>query len=314
MGRVPRFSIGSGATSLPVLAKARVGVWAPVWLVLLLACLFHGAVSAAELQRFDGVQLELTDWADGDSFRVRFLDGSQHTLRLYAVDCLELHVSDRTDARRLRAQRRYFGITNYGGSVVESVTLAKSLGARATSRVRRLLQAPFTVHTSFADGGGDGNYKRIYGFVTMADGRDLAEVLVADGLARAYGVYRRTPSGLSRDESRARLKDIELQAAGRRRGAWAYTDWDALAEQRAEQRRDDSELAMAAGVAVLTGHMDINLAARDELMRLPGIGEHFANAIIEHRPYRSVDDLLRVPGIGRKRLAKLKRHVVVKLR
>ena len=36
------------------------------------------------------------------------------------------------------------------------------------------LAKPFTVHTAFADARGDGKHKRIYGFVTTADGEDLA--------------------------------------------------------------------------------------------------------------------------------------------
>ncbi|MCX6872552.1 MAG: helix-hairpin-helix domain-containing protein [Verrucomicrobia bacterium] len=33
-------------------------------------------------------------------------------------------------------------------------------------------------------------------------------------------------------------------------------------------------------------------------MKLPGIGEEFANRIIESRPYLKATDLLFVPGIG----------------
>jgi DNA uptake protein ComE-like DNA-binding protein len=46
-------------------------------------------------------------------------------------------------------------------------------------------------------------------------------------------------------------------------------------------------------------------------MRIPGIGEHYANAIIENRPYRAVDELLRVNGIGPKRLERLREWVKI---
>lgn len=277
--------------------------------LLLLCTLLAAAAGAAELQSIAGARLIPTDWADGDSFEVELPNGERHTIRLYGADCFEWHVTDSTDARRLRGQRRYFGITDARDTVPASIALAKSLGAAAGAAVRELLAAPFTVHTAFADGGGDGRYKRIYGFITLADGRDLATVLVGRGLARAYGVYRSTPDGLSRDDYRERLQDIELWAAAGRHGAWAHTDWDALLAQRDEQRRLDQEDAIATGTAPPSEPLDVNTAARDELMRIPGIGEHFANAIIEHRPYSKLEELLRVPGIGEKRLAKLRAWV-----
>lgn len=57
--------------------------------------------------------------------------------------------------------------------------------------------------------------------------------------------------------------------------------------------------------------IDINTASQSELEGLPGIGEVYANRIIEGRPYRSVNDLTRVKGIGRKTLDKFKDMVTV---
>jgi competence protein ComEA len=276
---------------------------------LLLCALLGLAASAGELQRIDGVRLIPTDWADGDSFQVEFPNGERHTLRLYGADCFEWHVSDDTDARRLRAQRRWFGITDYGDDPRESIELAKSLGAAAGTAIRELLAHPFTVHTSFADARGDGRYKRIYAFVTLPDGRDLATVLVQRGLARAHGVSRTTPDGTSRNDYRQRLQDTEFCAAAGREGAWVYTDWQRLITERDQQRQEDRDDELATGKAPPTAPLDLNTAARDELMRIPGIGEHFANAIIENRPYRTLEELLRVPGIGYKRLAKLREWV-----
>ena len=71
-------------------------------LVWLLLCLSSGLVLGADLQTFDNVRLIPTAWADGDSFRVVFTTGEEHTVRLYGADCIEYHVTDRTDARRLR--------------------------------------------------------------------------------------------------------------------------------------------------------------------------------------------------------------------
>ena len=143
----------------------------------LLCLLLAAAAGAGDLQSFEGARLIPTDWADGDSFEVELPNGERHTVRLYGADCFEWHVSDSTDARRLRGQRRYFGITDVSPSVPKSIELAKSLGAKAGQAVRELLAEPFTVHTAFADGGGDGKYHRVYGFITLADGRDLAAAL-----------------------------------------------------------------------------------------------------------------------------------------
>ena len=281
-------------------------------LVVLHICLLLSlSADAGELLSFEGARLIPTDWADGDSFEVELANGARHTIRLYGADTVELHVTDNTDARRLRAQRRYFGITHHSELVPENIALAKSLGAQAKATVQELLAEPFTVHTSFADGGGDGRYKRIYGFISLADGRDLATVLVERGLARAFGVYRSSPDGLSRDDYRDHLKDAELCAAAEGAGAWAYTDWEAIRDQRAEQRQEQAQLDAATGRAPPTEMLDVNTAARDELMRIPGIGEHFANLIIEHRPYDELDALLRVPGIGPKRFANLREWVRV---
>ena len=219
---------------------------------------------------------------------------------------MEYHVTDSADARRLRAQRRYFGISGYGGSPRASIARAKSLGEAATREVRAVLSNPFTVHTAFADGGGDGRYKRIYGFVTIADGTDLATHLVGIGLARAFGVYRGSPQGLSRDDYRQALRDAELLAVGKRLGIWAYTDWDSLADERHAERMEESEARIARGVERPTNPVDPNIAARDDLIRIPGIGEVIANRIIEGRPYRSVDELLRVKGIGHKTLESIR--------
>ncbi|WP_295880887.1 helix-hairpin-helix domain-containing protein [uncultured Thiohalocapsa sp.] len=280
-------------------------------LLLLVLLLPFGVLPASTLQTFDNARLIPTEWADGDSFLVAFPNGDEHTVRLYGADCIEYHVTDATDARRLRAQRRYFGIKGYGGELVKSVELAKSLGKSATDLVREVLARPFSVHTSFADGGGDGRYKRIYAFITTADGQDLGTLLVSRGLARAFGVYRGHPDGRNRDEYRESLKDTELIAASERRGAWAYTDWNALAAERSEERQEEAEIDATLGRAPPPDKIDINTAARDVLMQIPQIGEVRANRIIEGRPYRRVDELLKVKGIGEKRLEMIREWVVV---
>lgn len=166
---------------------------------------------------------------------------------------------------------------------------------------------PFTVHTAFADARGDGKHKRIYAFVTTADGKDLTEHLVQMGLARAFGVYRETPTAKSAKDYQDNLRDAELIAAKSGAGAWAKTNWDKLSTERQEQRKEDSELSLAAGTAKPSAVFKINpnTAARDELMKLPGVGEVTANRIIGGRPYKKPSDLLNVEGFGPKTLERL---------
>jgi competence ComEA-like helix-hairpin-helix protein len=264
---------------------------------------------ASALTTVENVTLVPTDWADGDSFRVRFPDGTEHTLRLYGADCVEWHVTDESDARRLRAQRRYFGIEGFGDSARESIDLAKSLGEAAAAKVRELLALPFRVNTAFADGRGDARFGRVYAFVTTSDGKDLATELVSLGLARAFGVYRSTPDGTSRGDYESSLKDAELIAAKSGVGAWKFTDWKNISNERMEQREEDIDSKIATGNTPPATLLDVNTASREELMQIPGVGEVTANAIIEGRPFETLDDLLGVPGIGRATLAKITPYV-----
>lgn len=264
-----------------------------------------------DLEKIPSCKIVQADWADGDSFLLLTGNGDQHTIRLYGVDCIEIEVRDENDARRLRAQRRYFGISEVGGSPQASITLAKDYGKLAAAETARALARPFTIHTSFADARGDAKFKRIYGFVTTADGEDLGERLVRLGLARAFGVYRETPDGQHFEVYKDRLRDLELVASRKAIGIWAKTDWDNLPAERQLQRTEDAELglAMESKKTVPAAVLDLNTAARDELMSIPGVGEVTANRIIQGRPYTTVDDLSEVAGIGPKTLAMLMKYV-----
>ncbi len=267
-----------------------------------------GLLAAADLQVIEGCTLVPAEWADGDSFRVRLPDGEELTVRLYGADCLEYQVSDETDARRLRSQRRYFGITRVKPDAAAAIEFAKDFGRQATVETTGFLSRPFTIHTSFADARGDARFKRVYAFVFDADGRDLAAHLVSKGLARAFGVSRSTLAGESADDYRAMLGDLELRSAAAGDGIWAHTDWDSLPVERQLERDEERELQVALGNGELPDGftVELNSAPRSELMRLPGIGETLANRIIEKRPYARLTDLLEVEGIGPATYRKLK--------
>jgi competence protein ComEA len=264
-------------------------------LLLLAALTLHADES---LQTFPSCTLVEADWADGDSFPVKLPDGRQVTARLYGADCIEWHVNDETLARRLRAQRRYFGIA--ATDAASSMKTARDFGKQAALRTRELLAKPFTVHTAFAGARGNGEKERAYAFVTTAEGKDLATVLVDEGLARAFGVTRQLPDGTSGNEYREALADLELTAAASKKGIWAVTNWNELPADRAEERRESADLQTVLKDSQSTTAINPNTATAEELESLPGIGKKLAERIIEARttkPLTSIDDLLAIKGI-----------------
>ncbi|HYG10072.1 MAG TPA: ComEA family DNA-binding protein [Pyrinomonadaceae bacterium] len=75
-----------------------------------------------------------------------------------------------------------------------------------------------------------------------------------------------------------------------------------------------SELTRAPS-AQTTTRININTASREELERLPGIGEGLATRIVEHRErhgaFRRVEHLIIVRGISERRFAALRDFVTV---
>lgn len=73
--------------------------------------------------------------------------------------------------------------------------------------------------------------------------------------------------------------------------------------------------AFAAGKTLPPGtKVDLNRASVVELMRLPGVGQKRAQAIVAQRskkPFGRVEDVLVVKGLGPAWLAKVKANVVV---
>jgi competence protein ComEA len=73
--------------------------------------------------------------------------------------------------------------------------------------------------------------------------------------------------------------------------------------------------AVAAKKALPPGErVDLNRATVSELMRLPGVGEKRAQAIVAHRgrqPFRRPEDVLQVKGLGKAWFAKVKGNLAV---
>ncbi len=254
------------------------------------------AVPVAEMQTFPHSRYLGSDWSDGDSFLVELEPGREQVVRLYFVDCPETTAGQESDQRRLREQSAHFG--------VEDPKITMEAGRRATKEVAELLAQPFTVHTAFTSALGRSAQPRVYAFVTTADGKDLGEYLVTRGLARSYGVGRTTPNGISVNDAKEHLDDLEMQAALQKTGLWAQTNPGKLASLREARREEIRQTEKDFGLRP-EGPINANTATIDEMVQLPGVGPVLAERIVDGRPYTSVEDLRRVPGLGPKTFERL---------
>ena len=261
---------------------------------------------SADLQMFSNGRLINDPANDGDSFLVE-ANGKSFHVRLYFVDCPETLIAFTGDAQRVREQTRYFGLSDAKRTI--------HFGNEAKTFVDHVLVKPFTVHTAFASALGRSSKGRVYGFITTADGNDLASLLVKNGFARTYGMGRETFDGVSRDEMVKRLRDFEISAMLKRVGIWSESDPDRIAELRSKQRSEDRELQEVRDQVTKAkspqGLVNLNTASEKELQSIKGIGPVLAERIIAGRPYRTVDDLLKVKGIGPKILETIRPYLVV---
>lgn len=145
---------------------------------------------------------------DGDSFHVRN-KGSEYIFRLYFVDTPE---TDKEFASRVHEQAKYFGI-----SMDESVRIGKEAAAFTKGK---LTGKKFTVYTRWQDAMGRSKLPRNYAFIVV-ENQNLAELLVANGLARIFGTPTTTPDGLTPTAFNARLHVLEAKAKHDHLGAWS---------------------------------------------------------------------------------------------
>jgi endonuclease YncB( thermonuclease family) len=155
---------------------------------------------------YEDCSLEDNPYNDGDSFHVR-AGRSEYVFRLYFADAPE---TDPTLEDRIGEQAEYWG--------VDAATVLV-FGKRAKRFTAEFLRKGFTVYTRKEDAGGRDAMKRSFAVVTAAGG-DLAEALVAAGLARAFGAHVDLPDGTGERKFYARLKALERTARRERLGVW----------------------------------------------------------------------------------------------
>lgn len=259
------------------------------------------------------------DSNDGDSFHVSAKGpggrarARDYVFRLYFVDAPE---TDASFPERVQNQAAYFKLT-------PAQTL--QLGGYAKKFVEEKLAQPFTVRTCFQDALGRSKNGRFYAFIETEDG-DLAELLVANGLARVHGSGG-TPVGLDSPEREwHKLQRLENGARQEAIGGWGgalgrlflraskqpsktgldsfdkFFHPDKLAVAAEAEARLDAQPLSIPGNAKL----DLNTATVADLVNIRGIGPVMAERIVAARPFQTADDLRRVKGIGDKKYEEMR--------
>ncbi|MGC1481106.1 MAG: helix-hairpin-helix domain-containing protein [Chthoniobacterales bacterium] len=260
------------------------------------------AALADEWEVLEDCRLVRGAYADGDSFHVSHR-GKDYIFRFYFVDTPE---TDRQIPSRVREQAEHFGVDE--DAVLEFGDVAAEFTAAA------LRGRSFTVHTQWEDARGASRQPRYYAHIVFDRGGEeinLANELVANGLARSYGMRGAPPewpaSGrieqqLDLLEGRARRGKVGIYGRDPRRVGRAEptpTPWRIDALQSEGQSSEVSSQAGLPGVGVSSsGRISVNAADADTLETVPGVGPVIAGRIIDARPFDSIEDLRRVKGIG----------------
>lgn len=177
-------------------------------LAVLLAIAANRCLVASPFEKLEDCALLQNASNDGDSFHVR-CKGREYIFRLYFVDAPE---TENEFPDRVKEQAKYFGLTT--GETI-------NIGRIASSFTRgKLAGRSFAVYTRWQDAKGRSRMPRYYGFV-LVDSHDLSELLVADGLARIYGMDVYLPDGTSPRAFIAHLRLLESQAKHSHLGAWS---------------------------------------------------------------------------------------------
>ena len=176
--------------------------------IAVILSLLFAAAAQAEWVKLEKVTLRSDPSNDGDSFHVA-ANGRSHYFRLYFVDCPE--TQSRLKAR-IEEQAQAFGI---------STKSVMKMGKAAEDFAKGRLKQPFTVWTEWTDAQGDSQMPRYFCFVRDAEGRDLGQELVGNGLARVYGAQADHPEGPSRMAQWGILEQRLQAAKAQQLGCWS---------------------------------------------------------------------------------------------
>ncbi|HMP81549.1 MAG TPA: thermonuclease family protein, partial [Verrucomicrobiota bacterium] len=166
--------------------------------------------SATQWETLEGCRLLTNAVVDGDSFHVEH-NGREYIFRLYFVDTPE---TDASLKERIKDQSAYFGLPT--DAIPRVGTIA------ATFTRNKLSGTNFTIVTRWQNAMGRSSLARFYAIVLIGD-ENLAEELVANGLARIYGLRANWPDGPRSATFINKLKNLELTAREKKLGVWNET-------------------------------------------------------------------------------------------
>jgi micrococcal nuclease len=137
---------------------------------------------------------------DGDTFEVRFTDGTTEKVRLIGVDTPEKAAAD--------------NIPGEYGTITDTAYLAE-MGNTATGFSRAHLEGKEVILECDAAAGTRDRYGRLLAYTTLPDGTDAGALLLGEGLARVY-----TAESFYRKGS---YLTIQESAQSRKNGIWSYS-------------------------------------------------------------------------------------------
>jgi endonuclease YncB( thermonuclease family) len=182
-----------------------------LWLVLILGASEWRLAEAAPIAQwftFPDCRFMPEENRAADSFHVMTADQRQFIFRLYFVDAPE---TDRAIKDRLREQAVYFGVSE------DEVLQA---GAAAKKFTAEWLKQSFSVTTRWQNASARSRLPGYYARIDLG-GRDLGEMLVSCGWARARGTVAILPDGTRAKDHMAKLQKLEAEAKRKRLGIWA---------------------------------------------------------------------------------------------
>jgi endonuclease YncB( thermonuclease family) len=153
-------------------------------------------------------QLLPAEHRDGDSFHMMTADQRQFIFRLYFTDAPE---TDSSVKERVAEQAAYFGVNE--AEIIKGGAAAKKFAAECLTRGG-------TITTRWQNAQGRSRLPRYYAQIDVG-GRDLGELLVSHGWARAKGAVAILPDGKPAKEQVAKLQQLEAEAKSKRLGLWA---------------------------------------------------------------------------------------------